>query len=354
VTIRYGVAELKNPFRSADRDMSQADYSGRGQVQTLGTFLAVVGVFAVGLSLWGPVRRRTASTATQSRKTAAAALQAVDVHARIAGSLIVVNAGGARNPEDDNVQVPADGGTFTTLPPSTTVNPAATPVTLTGTTLVRVMPASSSPAATVEEVPMATVKVVPAATVEVVPMATPKAVPAATPKAVPAVTVKSVPVATSKAIPAATPKAVAATTITAPKTTTTARPATRTTTARPATKATTAGPKPATTRPKTATTLRPKTTPAAGPAASCTASVDNRTPASGDNVVVTVTSTVPTTPFTVTAHYKSKDTLVSGVTNGDGVGSVTFDIGSPAKGYKVKVDVNISGKATCSTEFTPR
>ena len=66
-----------------------------------------------------------------------------------------------------------------------------------------------------------------------------------------------------------------------------------------------------------------------------------------------VTSNVPSTPFTATAHYKSKDSVWPGTTDASGTGQTTFSIGSASAGYTVRVDVNISGKAACSTQFTP-
>jgi hypothetical protein len=159
----------------------------------------------------------------------------------------------------------------------------------------------------------------------------------------------------------AEPVALATTTKTRQRTTKpTSRPAASTTTARSAKKTGAAQPKTVTTRPQTATVpptaattrARKNVTPAALP--TCTASVDNRTPAAGESVVVTVASILPGTPFTVTAHYKSKDKRLSGVTDGAGAGAVTFDIGAATKGYTVKVDVSISDEAMCSSEFTPQ
>jgi hypothetical protein len=160
----------------------------------------------------------------------------------------------------------------------------------------------------------------------------------------------------------AEPVALATTTKARQRTTkSTPRPAAGTTTVRSAKRTGAAQPKTVTTRPhtgtippKAATTRARKNVKPAAPAPSCTASVDNRTPGAGESVVVTVASTLPGTPFTVTAHYKSKAKPLSGVTDGAGAGAVTFDIGAATKGYTVKLDVNVSGQATCSTEFTPQ
>lgn len=89
------------------------------------------------------------------------------------------------------------------------------------------------------------------------------------------------------------------------------------------------------------------------PAGTCTASMSNPTPGRGGSETVHVSSNVPNTGLTVTVHYKSKDSQYPGTTNGAGVADVTFGIGSPTAGYKVVVDVDISGKAQCQTSFTP-
>jgi hypothetical protein len=82
--------------------------------------------------------------------------------------------------------------------------------------------------------------------------------------------------------------------------------------------------------------------------------VTNPTPSSpGGNETVTVTSSLPNAAFVVTLHYKSKDSQYSGTTNGNGAGSVTFQIGTATEGYAVKVDVKVGNTATCSTQFVP-
>ena len=261
-------------------------------MQALGTFLTALGVFVIAVTLWRLVRVPAFWAAIRNPQ----GVRVVPAEPPVVGP-----AEESANPEDENVAVPSEDATTTTVAPSSMVTALSIatpppPVVTPAPVVTGLRPSSSS----------------------------------------------------------ATTSAQAAAITTTPEQTVTI--ATRSTT-----RATTAGPKTAASRPKAATT-RPKTTAtrsrkaATGgvPAASCTASVDNRTPATGESVVVMVTSNVPTTPFTVTAHYKSKDRALSGVTNGAGVGSVTFDVGSATKGYKVKVDVNISGKAACSTEFTPR
>jgi hypothetical protein len=272
-------------------------------------FLAALGVFVMAVTLWRLVRIPVLWAAVRNPK----GLWGVP-----AEPPAVEPAGRTTTSEDDDLRVPVDGTTTATEPaPSTVTRPTpvdapATPAALASTAVNAGRPSSSS-------------------------------------------------TTTTKAAAIPTPEQAAATTTTRSAARATTAGSKTATTTRSAARATTAGPKTAATRPKTATT-RPKTTAtrsrkaatSGAPAAACTASVDNRTPAAGESVVVTVTSNVPATPFTVTAHYKSKDRPLSGVTNSAGAGSVTFDVGSATKGYTVKVDVNISGKATCSTEFTPQ
>jgi hypothetical protein len=111
-----------------------------------------------------------------------------------------------------------------------------------------------------------------------------------------------------------------------------------------------------------AATIAPSTGPqptsppsTAGQAAgSCTASVDNPSPTRNQTVTVSVASNVSSASFTATAHYKSKDTVQSGATNSSGSGSVAFRISSATPGYSVRIDVDVSGRASCSSQFTPQ
>jgi hypothetical protein len=82
--------------------------------------------------------------------------------------------------------------------------------------------------------------------------------------------------------------------------------------------------------------------------------MSNPTPGQGGSETVHIDSNVVNTALTVTAHYKTTDSTYSGTTNGSGSSDVTFGIGRPSLGYTVRVDVNISGKASCSTSFTPQ
>jgi hypothetical protein len=80
--------------------------------------------------------------------------------------------------------------------------------------------------------------------------------------------------------------------------------------------------------------------------------VDNAAPTRGQTVTLSVTSNVPTTRFTAVAHYESKDTVRQGTTDGSGAGSVAFRISTATSGFKVVVEVDISGRALCQTSFT--
>jgi len=110
--------------------------------------------------------------------------------------------------------------------------------------------------------------------------------------------------------------------------------------------------------PSSPTTAAPATTVAAAQqptaSASCSASVSNPTPGDGGDETVSVTSNLPQTAGTVTAHYKTTSHQFQFTTDGIGRGQVTFSIGHPTVGYTVRVDVDLSGRATCSTQFTPQ
>ena len=41
-------------------------------------------------------------------------------------------------------------------------------------------------------------------------------------------------------------------------------------------------------------------------------------------------------------------------TDGNGTAFLSFSMGRPTRGYTVMVDVDLSGKASCSTSFTPQ
>jgi hypothetical protein len=81
--------------------------------------------------------------------------------------------------------------------------------------------------------------------------------------------------------------------------------------------------------------------------------MSNPTPGTGGSDTANITSNVPSTALTVTAHYKTTSSSYPGMTDSSGSASVTFGIGHPTSGYTVQVTVDISGKAACSTSFTP-
>jgi hypothetical protein len=59
---------------------------------------------------------------------------------------------------------------------------------------------------------------------------------------------------------------------------------------------------------------------------------------------------------TVTAHYKSKDTVHTATADGSGHADVPFDISTATYGFTVQVDVDVSAggrSAACSASFTP-
>ena len=140
------------------------------------------------------------------------------------------------------------------------------------------------------------------------------------------------------------------TTTEAPTTTTTTVTTTTTTTTAPAAVPTTAA------RRATTTTVRQAVAPttAAPAAGTCSASIDNSRPTTNQTVTVTVSSNVASTGFTATAHYKTKDTVRPGSTSASGAGAVAFMTSHATSGYTVEIDIDISGRAYCSTSFTPR
>jgi hypothetical protein len=54
------------------------------------------------------------------------------------------------------------------------------------------------------------------------------------------------------------------------------------------------------------------------------------------------------------AHYKSTDTTKSGTTDPAGKADIPYSISGATSGYTVKVDVNVAGKESCATQFTPQ
>jgi len=77
------------------------------------------------------------------------------------------------------------------------------------------------------------------------------------------------------------------------------------------------------------------------------------TPAEGGIDNVTVTSDVPNTAATVTAHYKTTDYVFAIQTNAAGGAVLRFSIGRPTPLFTVDVSVVVGG-AMCWTSFEPR
>ena len=124
-------------------------------------------------------------------------------------------------------------------------------------------------------------------------------------------------------------------------------------------------PKPAATTKAAPTTAPPKpsSTPRPSPskpgptvtALACTARVSNSSPHDNQTIVVVV-QTAAGAEVTVTAHYKSKDTVHTATASPTGQAGIPFDIPTATDGFTVSVDVNafVGGhNATCSTSFTP-
>jgi hypothetical protein len=71
-------------------------------------------------------------------------------------------------------------------------------------------------------------------------------------------------------------------------------------------------------------------------------------------VHVVVTSHLANASVATVAHYKTTDTTKSGTTDAAGKADIPYTISGATSGYAVKVDVNVAGKETCSTQFTPQ
>lgn len=109
--------------------------------------------------------------------------------------------------------------------------------------------------------------------------------------------------------------------------------------------------------PKPSSTPSPvpaKPTPTAA-ALACTASVSNASPHHNQPIDVLVQTTADA-QVTVTAHYKSKDTVKATAADGTGHAVVPLDTSTAPYGVTVSVDVDaaVGGhNAACSTSFTP-
>jgi hypothetical protein len=114
---------------------------------------------------------------------------------------------------------------------------------------------------------------------------------------------------------------------------------------------------PAPVPPKPSSTPRPvPTKPAPTVAAlACTASVSNASPHHNQTIDFLV-QTAAGAQVTVTAHYKSKDTVHIATADSSGHADVPFDISTATYGFTVQVDIGSSlggQSAACSTSFTP-
>jgi hypothetical protein len=98
-----------------------------------------------------------------------------------------------------------------------------------------------------------------------------------------------------------------------------------------------------------------KPAPPAPAALSCTATLSDSRPKHNETVDVYV-HTAAGAQLTVTAVYKSKDTVHTASADASGGGDVPFDIASATYGFVVDVNVKVSvGAVTaqCATSFTP-
>jgi Protein of unknown function (DUF1524) len=98
-----------------------------------------------------------------------------------------------------------------------------------------------------------------------------------------------------------------------------------------------------------------KTAPPAPAALSCVATLSDSFPKHNETVHVYV-QTSRGAQLTVTAVYKSKDTVHTGSADATGAADVPFDIASATYGFVVDVNVTVSAAgatARCATSFTP-
>ena len=171
---------------------------------------------------------------------------------------------------------------------------------------------------------------------------------------VPAV-VSAVPTIVTPTTSAASPAPSLTTPAPAPTATTALQPAAPTTAATTTAATTTAARVPTPSRASsTALPVPTKTAPAVA-TLPCTASVSNESPHHNQTIVVLV-QTAAGAQVTVTAHYKTKDTVHTATASGAGQAGVPFDISMATYGFTVSVDVHTSvggQSAACSTSFTP-
>ncbi len=106
----------------------------------------------------------------------------------------------------------------------------------------------------------------------------------------------------------------------------------------------------------TATMLLPLQSADAAGAPTCRASMSDATPEQYSDVWVNVSSVANAKVQTV-AHYKTTDTVRFGRTGSTGRGGIKYYISGATPGYRVVVDVMVTGPAGargyCSTSFAP-
>jgi major membrane immunogen (membrane-anchored lipoprotein) len=90
------------------------------------------------------------------------------------------------------------------------------------------------------------------------------------------------------------------------------------------------------------------------PDGACVASMKDPNPDQGGTETVIIDSHFPSVAATFTVHYKSTDSNYSAQLDANGHAEAQFSIGHPTSNFAVKVDVNINGQESCSTNFTPR
>ena len=98
----------------------------------------------------------------------------------------------------------------------------------------------------------------------------------------------------------------------------------------------------------------PATTTGPSGRASCSAGVSNATPSQHSTEHILVSSDLPSSSVTATAHYKTTNTTHTGTTDGSGDADLPFNIGGATIGFTVVVDVNVGGQVSCETSFTPQ
>jgi hypothetical protein len=112
-------------------------------VEVVGTILGLIGLLALGASVWALIRGRFARARILNRKVAGGVL---------AGSLAVISAGGAMLPKDEPVRVKTFGPEYLADPAShgtstTTISPSTTATTNSTTTATADPTTTSTPAA---------------------------------------------------------------------------------------------------------------------------------------------------------------------------------------------------------------